>query len=136
MPESDEQHDLSDDSDYASSQQQGFGGSVYSKSVEAREFDENDACETESRLLDSSDTGSLPRSVISLPGDLALIPTLLQLDRTPQGTWREKSNGNRTGKLEHRQRCVSIVPYANQGLHHNPPNAEPGGKNQWPVASH
>ncbi|PKU75470.1 TBC1 domain family member 15 [Dendrobium catenatum] len=46
MPESDEQHDLSDDSDYASSQQQGFGGSVYSKSAEAREFDENDACET------------------------------------------------------------------------------------------
>ncbi|XP_020598984.1 TBC1 domain family member 15-like [Phalaenopsis equestris] len=45
MPEFDEQHDLSDDSDYAASQQQGLGGSVHSQSAEACVFHEHDAFE-------------------------------------------------------------------------------------------
>ncbi|KAK8916326.1 hypothetical protein KSP39_PZI022349 [Platanthera zijinensis] len=46
MEGSDEQHDLSDDSDYAASQQQGLRESAHYKSVEAGGFNENEASET------------------------------------------------------------------------------------------
>ncbi|PKA50622.1 hypothetical protein AXF42_Ash017961 [Apostasia shenzhenica] len=45
MQDADEQHDLSDDSDYAAAKHQGSGMGVLSESVEAGGFDENDAFE-------------------------------------------------------------------------------------------